>query len=113
LAQIPAEAAVFTTNPYAPHLSQRQTLRVFVYADDINYLTDVDAAFLNLRDRRSVASELSCEEYGQWLEVAAESGFGLAFRRSAALVLRQGSGDPITPDLVARLTERCRALQSR
>jgi uncharacterized membrane protein len=113
LAQVPAEAAVFTTNPYAPHLSQRDILRVFVYQGDIQYLRQVDVVFLNLGDNRSVVSEVSCEEYSHWVEVAAENGFGLAFRRHGALVLRRGSGDPITADLVARLMERCEALRSR
>lgn len=112
LAQVPAEAAVFTTNPYAPHLSQRDILRVFVYHEDLQCLSEVDAVFLNVRDQRSLGSELSCDDYGHFVEVAATDGFGVTFRSHGALVLRRGTGDAITPDLVDQLVRRCEATRS-
>jgi uncharacterized membrane protein len=61
LTRVPPQASVFTTNHYAPHLSQRYVLHVFAYPGDVERLGAVDVAFFNLRDHRSVISSLSCD----------------------------------------------------
>jgi uncharacterized membrane protein len=111
LSYVPPEAAVFTTNPYAPHLSQRYTLLVFVYPQDVELLNDADTAFLNLKDHRSVVSELACDDYRHFLEVAAQGGFGAVFDRDGVIVLRRGQGTPLAGGYVNALLKTCEGVE--
>lgn len=104
---VPPDAALFTTNPYAPHLSHRRTLIVFVYPNDATRLGEADAAFFNLLDRRSVAFELGCEDYRRFLEAAAQAGMALVFEQNGVVVLRRGAGEPLAEEEIERLVGIC------
>jgi uncharacterized membrane protein len=109
LSYVPPEASVFTTNHYAPHLSQRYTLYVFVHPEDVGRLNEVNVVFLNVRDRRSVVSELTCDDYKHFLDVSAQDGFGVIFSYDGMLVLQREKGCELTDDLIERVLETCRS----
>lgn len=113
LSYVPASASVFTTNHYAPHLSQRYTLHVFAYPEDVEQIGDVDTVLLNLKDHRSVISELSCGDYRQFLETAASHGFGIVFTGEGAVVLRRGEGRNLSARVIDDLMETCNGVPLR
>ena len=107
LAHVPPDVSVFTTNHYAPHLSQRYTLYVFVYPNDVGRLSDADVAFFNVQDHRSVVSRLGCEDYRRFLGAAAQAGFGVVFNQEGVTVLQREKGEIMTSTLIDSLMEAC------
>lgn len=94
LASVPADASVFTTNYYGPHLAHRQTLYVYYdVAADRDFLLRTDVTFLNLHDMRSARAGLSCEDYVFWLKLAQTHDYGVVFYQNGVVVLQREEGD--------------------
>lgn len=89
LKHVPDDAYLVTTLHYAPHLSQRRNIRV-VSAPEPILGSGVEAIFLNLKDLRI---GMGCEDYRQYLKLAARSGFGVTFYQDGVLLVERGAGD--------------------
>jgi len=89
LKHVPDDAYLVTTIHYAPHLSQRRNIQV-LFAPELILDSGVEAIFLNLKD---VRVGMSYEDYRQYLESAARSGFGVTFYRDGVLLVQKGTGD--------------------
>lgn len=90
LATIPPQAAVATTNRYAPHLAHRRDL--FVYYQiraDTSAVAQAEVVLLNLADTR----EANDDEYRRLLTAAAQAGFCITFYQDSAVVLQRNAGD--------------------
>jgi uncharacterized membrane protein len=74
LKHVPDDAYVVTLNNYAPHLSQRRKLYIFM--NDTIFNTEAESIFFNLRDLRAWST---CELFRQYLEFAYDSGFGITY----------------------------------
>ena len=88
LGYVPDDVDVATTNAYAPHLSHRNELEILMYGrifDD-----EAELFFLNLRDLRWT---MSCADYRECLEQAADSGFGVTFYKDGVVVVRKHAGN--------------------
>ncbi|MEA3346383.1 MAG: DUF2079 domain-containing protein [Chloroflexota bacterium] len=85
LAYVPSDASVVATNPYAPHLSQREELHIIGWLDP-GWRDDV--FFLNLLDERWGDRET----YEEYVKRLAEEDYGIIFQRHGVLVIQRGAG---------------------
>lgn len=90
LKHVPDDVYLVTTDTYAPHLSHRRNIELLPRAPKLTVESEVEAIFLNLKDLRGT---VSCEDYRQYLESAAHSGFGVTFYRDSVLLIHRGKGD--------------------
>lgn len=96
LTMIPDEAAVFTTNHYAPHLTHRTRIQISFSAEDAAWLTSADFALFNLADHRSPAQiPLPCQSYQRMLTIAAELGYGVRYFEEDVILIAKDSGDQL------------------
>lgn len=92
LSGIPPEADVFTTNPYAPHLTHRRAIQIPFRPEDATYLETADMAFFNLRDFRSTGEDWTCVEMATMLDLAVLYEYGVIFEQDGVVVLERGAG---------------------
>jgi uncharacterized membrane protein len=93
LDQIGADDAVFTTNHYTPHLSQRRKVFTYFSRGDSSKITQADTLFFNLCDQRCSANGGACYDYSEILKEADLLGFGLVYQQDAVVILRRGEGE--------------------
>jgi uncharacterized membrane protein len=94
LLMIPGNAAVFTTNHYAPHLTHRRQIQIPVTTSDSEYLGKAEFAFFNLLDYRSpFLEDWTCADYQTMLTTAQKYDYGIVYYKEYVLILQQGNGD--------------------
>jgi uncharacterized membrane protein len=102
LAVVPPDASLVTTNAYAPHLAQREHLRVIGIPAQRDPPTDPDIVFINLYDQRYIV----CEQYREYFERLDIDRYGVIFRDWGLIVVqRDGGSNEAFRDFVLNWTD--------